>query len=134
MVHLRNNNGMNNDCDCETCTGGEIPQGENGEIIFGGWRCCCPCHHKKDEGELELKEKICKVTFKWIEMEHKSFEIDLSEHIGLEVTYRGPTGIDYDTGHIKMKDHKYVIEWDDGTDDTEINTPFGRSIIEECSV
>lgn len=51
MVQLR---GMYGDCDCETCKGSEIPESENGEIIFGGWRCCCPCHRKK----LNEKNKI----------------------------------------------------------------------------
>ena len=60
MVQLR---GMHGDCDCKTCTGGETPTREDGEIVFGGWRCCCPCHYKhllKDENERmdDLFKKI----------------------------------------------------------------------------
>ena len=57
MVQLRNN------CDCETCTGGETPERPNGEIVFGGWRCTCLCHQKALEKE-EPNAIVIKVTEK----------------------------------------------------------------------
>lgn len=43
MVQIRNAN----ECNCATCKGGESADGPGGEIVFGGWRCICPCHLKK---------------------------------------------------------------------------------------
>lgn len=80
--------------------------------------------------QADIKADIAPFLFRWEERHDRSMLIGVDEILGHAVEYQ-PTCTN---GTIIMKDDQLVIEWDDGVNDTILDTKHGRKIIKECEV